>query len=338
MNRFSVALTLMLCLASGSEAQMVIGTFSGSINYPNPLTINGYVAYIDISSGRVQPVVTAPLAAGSTCAQQGYPVALTSTPSFAPATSGIVLATNANLGLGQPSYSPGFCGVPYGLLKDNGTYLNPIEIVQGTTGPSLLFFSNTKAMIGQPSQQQAEDAVWAVSGWAGCSGGGTALLTAGNNNGFTTQPVPTEVAPRVAAGITQDGATLILAMVNGVEGSGIGLRLYDFADLLKGLGAWNAVNLDGGGSSTFMYQPDGKVTQPPSLITLFDNAKPVSGNPNNLTWTLTMVPAAQSCISYPNGAVTNPSQLCLSTPGTGYRPVYANFGFVLVAGEAAKKR
>src|SRR5690349_21089117 len=122
MNRFSLVLTLLLGFASGSEAQMVIGTFSGSVNY-NTTPINGYVAYIDISSGTVQPVVTAPLAAGSTCAQQGYPVALTSTPSFAPANSGIVLATNANLGPGQPTYSPGFCGVPYGLLKNKGVFL-----------------------------------------------------------------------------------------------------------------------------------------------------------------------------------------------------------------------
>jgi phosphodiester glycosidase len=339
MNRFSVFLTFMLCLAGGSEAQMVIGTFSGSVNY-STAPINGYVAYIDISSGTVRPVVTAPLAASSPCAQQGYPVALTSTPSFVSSNSGIVLATNANLGPGQPSYSTGFCGVPYGLLKNNGAYLNPIEVIQGATGPSLLFFSNSSAMIGTPTPAQGENAVWAVSGWAGCddtsTGPGTALLIAGSNSGSKAQPVPTEIAPRVGAGITQDGTTLILAMVNGVEPH-IGLELYDFADLFKGLGAWNAVNLDGGGSSTFMYQPGGNVTQPSSLITLFDNAKPVNGNPNGLTWKLTMVPANQNCISYPNGNVTNPSQLCLSSPGTGYRPVYANLGFVLVSGDKVKK-
>jgi hypothetical protein len=318
-----------LFFSFGAAAQMVIGTFSGSVVYSSA-PINGYVAYIDISGGQLQPVVTAPLSSNTTCAQEGYRVALTSTVQFADSNSAIVLATNANLGPGQRTYTSGFCGNPFGLLKNNGTYLNPIEITMGTTGPSLLFFNNTNAMVGTPSQSQGLSAKWAVSGWAGCNGGGTALVIAGANKGATAQPVPTEIAPRVGVGITQDGKTLILAMVNGVETSGIGLELYDFADLFRGLGAWNAINLDGGGSSTFLYLPKGNIIQPQSLITLFKAATPVSGNPNNLTWALTMVSASQNCISYPNGNVTNSNQLCLNTPGIGYRPVYANLGFILV--------
>jgi hypothetical protein len=122
-------------------------------------------------------------------------------------------------------------------------------------------------------------------------------------------------------------------MVNGLESSKIGLRLYDFADLLKGLGAWNAVNLDGGGSSTFIYLPGGKtIGQPKSILALFEAAKPVSGNPSQLNWKLAPVPANQTCISYPQADVTNPAQLCLPSFGKGYRPVYANFGFRLTPG------
>src|SRR5262249_44923158 len=99
--------------------------------------------------------------------------------------------------------------------------------------------------------------------------------------------------------------------------------------LLKGLGAWDAVNLDGGGSSTFLYLPTGNIVQPSALLALFNNAAPVGGNPNHLTWTLTPVAANQTCISYPNGNVTNVNELCLSVPGSGYRPIYANLGFTL---------
>ena len=339
MIRFCVLITAILSLAGAGEAQMVIGTFTGSVNYTAPTPINGYVAYVDIAGGNVQPFVTAPLVASSTCAQEGYAVALTSTVDFVDSNPPIVLATNANLGPPQKDYNAGFCGTPYGLLKSNGTYLSPIEIVMGTTGPSLLFFSNTRAMIGTPSQTQGLSAKWAVSGWTGSGvDTGTALLISGANNGATAQPVPAEIAPRVGVGITQDGTTLILVMVNGVEASGVGLWLSDFADLLKGLGAWNAINLDGGGSSTFVYVPSGNIVQPQSLITLFDNAQPVSGNPHGLTWSLTMAPANENCISYPKGVVTNPNQLCLNAPETGYRPIYANLGFTLVAPSRLKKQ
>ena len=317
---FSVAV---LVAAANADAQIVVGTFNGSVGYSQQ--INGYVAYVDISSGLLRPVVTAPLPSSSQCAQVDSAVALTTTVDFATANH-TVLAINANLGPPNPPYVPGTCGNPYGLLKDDGVYLMPVEIVNGTVGPSLIFFDSATAMIGTPTQPQADSAQWAVSGWTG-QGGGTALLIGGQNSGNTAQPVPNEIAPRIGVGITQDGKTLIIVMVNGVESKGIGLELYDFADLLKGLGAWNAVNLDGGGSSTFLYQPRGVIMRTPALMQLFNAATPVPGNPNNLTWSLTAVPATANCISYPGGAVTPGAPLCIDSPLTGYRAIYASFGF-----------
>jgi N-acetylglucosamine-1-phosphodiester alpha-N-acetylglucosaminidase len=64
----------------------------------------------------------------------------------------------------------------------------------------------------------------------------------------------TEWAPRTGAGIRADGTGLLLT-VDGIEGksSAAGSDLYEFADLLIELGALHAMNLDGGGSTTAVY-------------------------------------------------------------------------------------
>src|SRR5438045_9019482 len=55
---------------------------------------------------------------------------------------------------------------------------------------------------------------------------------------------------RTAIGVTRDGATLVLFTVDGTNG-GHGLTVDEVADLLKSdYGVWNALNLDGGGSTT----------------------------------------------------------------------------------------
>ena len=57
-------------------------------------------------------------------------------------------------------------------------------------------------------------------------------------------------APRSAAGLTQDGRTLLLVVADGRQSAARGLTLGELAALMRSLGAWNALNLDGGGSSS----------------------------------------------------------------------------------------
>lgn len=57
-------------------------------------------------------------------------------------------------------------------------------------------------------------------------------------------------APRSAAGLTQDGRTLLLVVADGRQSIARGLTLSELAALMRSLGAWNALNLDGGGSSS----------------------------------------------------------------------------------------
>jgi len=59
---------------------------------------------------------------------------------------------------------------------------------------------------------------------------------------------------RTAIGVTEDGRTLVLFTVDGTNG-GHGMRVGEVADLLKNdYGVWNALNLDGGGSTTMAVE------------------------------------------------------------------------------------
>ena len=59
---------------------------------------------------------------------------------------------------------------------------------------------------------------------------------------------------RTAIGLTEDGRTLVLFTVDGTNG-GHGMQVAEVADLLKNeYGVWNALNLDGGGSTTMAME------------------------------------------------------------------------------------
>lgn len=68
--------------------------------------------------------------------------------------------------------------------------------------------------------------------------------------------------PRSAAAISRDGRTLWLVAVDGRSASSVGMTLVELADYVRGLGAWDALNFDGGGSTTMVI--DGTVVNRPS--------------------------------------------------------------------------
>jgi hypothetical protein len=72
----------------------------------------------------------------------------------------------------------------------------------------------------------------------------------GQRKGFDT-----ERHPRTAAGFTQDGRYLILAVADGRQpGYARGVDLFELASLLREFGCVEALNLDGGGSSTMVVE------------------------------------------------------------------------------------
>ena len=65
-----------------------------------------------------------------------------------------------------------------------------------------------------------------------------------------------EMHPRTAIGIDRDTRTLLLLVIDGRQASSRGYTMVELADLMVELGADEALNLDGGGSSTMVARRD----------------------------------------------------------------------------------
>ena len=68
--------------------------------------------------------------------------------------------------------------------------------------------------------------------------------------------------PRTAAGMSRDGRTLYLAVVDGRTTVSVGMTCPELGTLMAELGAWSAINLDGGGSTTMWVGGEGVVNSP----------------------------------------------------------------------------
>jgi hypothetical protein len=96
-------------------------------------------------------------------------------------------------------------------------------------------------------------------------GRGARYLNAGVKNGGTCTARDELLRPRTAIGWTKGGDLLFVtvsgrATVNGVRYGGA--TIHQMADYLQKLGAWNATNLDGGGSTTMLARlPSGTVVR-----------------------------------------------------------------------------
>jgi hypothetical protein len=71
--------------------------------------------------------------------------------------------------------------------------------------------------------------------------------------------------PRSAIAFTRDSSTLLLVVVDGRRPWSVGMSLGELAEALRSLGGWEAMNLDGGGSSTLWIR--GSIVNYPSDAT-----------------------------------------------------------------------
>ena len=98
-------------------------------------------------------------------------------------------------------------------------------------------------------------------------GGGPLLLLEGVKKVTLTEEAfdggisPTSRSPRTALGMSSDGLVYLLVVDGRSENAG-GLAVSELADFMATLGVKSAVNLDGGGSTTFAMQ--GSVKNHPS--------------------------------------------------------------------------
>jgi exopolysaccharide biosynthesis protein len=68
--------------------------------------------------------------------------------------------------------------------------------------------------------------------------------------------------PRSAVGVSRDGRTVWLVAVEGRSSASVGMTLVELGALLRRLGAWDALNFDGGGSTAMVV--DGRLVTVPS--------------------------------------------------------------------------
>ena len=68
--------------------------------------------------------------------------------------------------------------------------------------------------------------------------------------------------PRTAVGFSRDSSTLLLLTVDGRSENSGGMTLVELANVMRELGAWQAMNFDGGGSTTMIVE--GRLVNRPS--------------------------------------------------------------------------
>lgn len=136
---------------------------------------------------------------------------------------------------------------PSGLCVSRGrTVANP-----DSENPFFGITKEGKAVISTPDETPAESLSEAV-------GGGQIILSDGMiNDTAPLEPFGDICHPRTAVGIREDGK-LLFTVVDGrrPEWSN-GASLTELAGLMREAGATRAINLDGGGSSTFIVRNDG---------------------------------------------------------------------------------
>ncbi|MFN7142260.1 MAG: MopE-related protein, partial [Myxococcota bacterium] len=131
-------------------------------------------------------------------------------------------------------------GVPWADTRDD------------SSSAIMAFGEGRAAVIREDVTVEASD--WIVDAVSGHPG----LL----ENGVDTASVWDERHPRTAAGVSEDGETLIMVVVDGRSSSSVGMTVGELRDLMRDLGAWDATNLDGGGSSTMWLDAYGTVNAP----------------------------------------------------------------------------
>lgn len=227
----------------------------------------GYIAHIDLA--QVQLIVTEP-APPTPSDPPGTETHLLSTLDWATqqhAAQNLTLAINANY-FGKlkpvanikhegPAHWAGHEPVDViGIWASNGVIHSPPRVHNGRGDPAFVIDA-TGPHIGYFTPADLDGVQLAVAGVGGGEGDtlpGTLLIENGQDRSEAARVAPQVRHPRTAIGLTPDRQTLIIAVFDGRQPNwSIGLTLPELAAEMQRRGAYNALNLDGGGSSAFIF-------------------------------------------------------------------------------------
>ncbi len=148
-----------------------------------------------------------------------------------------------------------------GYSVSDGAVVAPPRQWDGKTDPAIVFLKDKTAHVigpGQPDVNLADvrEAVAGIGGSPTDKARGSLLVQNGRNLGSTARVFPDDLHGRTAVGVDASGTTVYVVVIDGRQpGWSIGMTLPTLADMMIGLGANDAINLDGGGSSSFVYRP-----------------------------------------------------------------------------------
>lgn len=137
-----------------------------------------------------------------------------------------------------------------GAVLSGGRVVSPVETTRDNRIDSILCFKVGEARIldGQQCPRGFADGVAA----------GPRMLADGAIRNSRLE-IATAAHPRTAFAVSHDRHTAWIIVVDGRQADSVGISLSDLASVFRSLGAWDAINLDGGGSSTLAIEdPTGR--------------------------------------------------------------------------------
>ncbi|MFH1810131.1 MAG: phosphodiester glycosidase family protein [Pseudomonadota bacterium] len=191
---------------------------------------------------------------------------------------GAAAAVNGDFYNTDGSYDPVGLAIGEGLQWTDGQDSTSHNFMACTALNDCLLDISSNAVTPDPS-------------WWSAVGGNTGLISSGvkwtSAQDTSCGSFCTTLHPRTAAGLSQDGNTLILVVVEGRQDPILGMSLSSLATLMEELGAYNALNLDGGGSSSMVVdgsRVSGRPANEPSersvanhLAVIYDATRATSG-------------------------------------------------------------
>lgn len=225
--------------------------------------IRGMLATIDLRDPRLEVLVTDPL---------GAPIAeLPKADSVLESVDVWAKRVNADLAInanffgradGKSGYKPGVASDVIGLSVSDGKVVSASREYKGKGDPALVFTKERNAAIkrvGGGNDLGVYDAVAGIGGSESDPDKGDQLVTAGKNTSGKARVEPDKRHPRTGVGVSADGWTVYVVAIDGRQPEwSVGMNLDELAELLIKAGASDAINLDGGGSTTLVYRDPGQ--------------------------------------------------------------------------------
>lgn len=199
---------------------------------PRPMVV--HIVTIDLQAPGIRVLVTPPEDASA------------SKPLSARTTTEFVEGFDVQLAVNGSGFKPWYATGPF-YFPHSGDRVRPLgyavsrgeQYARDTGEQPILYFSpNNKASILQ-APANVQNALAGLD-WI-------------MQNNETREGLDTELHPRTAAGVNRASTKLVLVVVDGRQpGYSEGATLQEIARIMRQYGAWDAINLDGGGSSTLV--------------------------------------------------------------------------------------